>query len=144
MRGCHKNRGVGLIEVLVTLLILSTALIALTAMQTRSLQYNHSAYLRSQANILAYDILDRVRINRPNVGAYSLNVEANAPTGSGSLVQRDLGEWRALVESTLPGGKSGITCNADRVCTVTITWDEQDGSGNDSEDASTFTYTTRV
>src|SRR5690625_2050477 len=57
----HRMRGVGLIEVLVTLIILSTALLTLTALQTRSLQFNHSAYLRSQANNFAYDILDRDR-----------------------------------------------------------------------------------
>ena len=37
------ERGVGLIEVLVTLLILSTTLIALSALQTRSLQFNQGA-----------------------------------------------------------------------------------------------------
>src|SRR5690606_27805074 len=62
-RQCKNERGVGLIEVLVTLLILSTTLIALSALQTRSLQFNQGAYFRSQANMLAYDMLDRIRVN---------------------------------------------------------------------------------
>ena len=69
MSPVNKQQGAGLIEVLVTVLILGTSLLALAALQSRSLQYNHSAYLRSQANILAYDILDRVRINRSNMSA---------------------------------------------------------------------------
>src|SRR5690625_6205371 len=60
----HRMRGAGLIEVLVTLIILFTALLTLTALQTRSLQFKHSAYLLSQANNFAYAMLDRLRIIR--------------------------------------------------------------------------------
>lgn len=140
----RRIRGVGLIEVLVTLIILSTALLTLTALQTRSLQFNHSAYLRSQANILAYDILDRVRINRAKADSYNLDADDDAPSPSSSnLEEQDLGEWRALVEATLPGGTSGISCTGDPVqCRVTIKWEEQNTSGDESEDSTTFTYTT--
>lgn len=140
----HRIRGVGLIEVLVTLIILSTALLTLTALQTRSLQFNHSAYLRSQANILAYDILDRVRINRGEADSYNLDAGDDSPSPSSSnLEQQDLGEWRALIEATLPGGTSGISCTGDPVqCTVTIQWEEQNTSGDESEDSTTFTYST--
>lgn len=140
----HRMRGVGLIEVLVTLIILSTALLTLTALQTRSLQFNHSAYLRSQANNFAYDILDRVRINRGERDAYNLSTDDASPSvSSNSLVQRDLGEWRSLIEATLPGGTGGIECASD-ICKVTIRWDEQNMSGDETEDSTTFTYTSRL
>src|SRR5690625_6652352 len=101
-------RGVGLIEVLVTLIILSTALLTLTALQTRSLQFNHSAYLRSQANNFAYDILERVRINRGERDAYNLSTEDASPSVSSiNLVQRDLGVCRSIIESTLLGRAIG-------------------------------------
>ncbi|WP_373568282.1 type IV pilus modification protein PilV [Marinimicrobium sp. ABcell2] len=141
----YRIRGVGLIEVLVTMIILSTALLTLTALQTRSLQFNHSAYLRSQANIFAYDILDRVRINWRELAAYNLELDDDAPTANAPLAQRDLGEWRALIEATLPGGSGGIECDNDtRVCTVTVRWEEQNTSGLESEDTSTFTYTSQM
>lgn len=138
----RRIRGVGLIEVLVTLIILSTALLTLTALQTRSLQFNHSAYLRSQANVLAYDILDRVRINRDNAGSYNLGLDDDAPSSS-NLEGQDLEEWRALIEATLPGGAGGISCTGSPIaCTVSIQWDEQNISGDESEDSTTFTYST--
>ncbi|MGB3609486.1 MAG: type IV pilus modification protein PilV [Cellvibrio sp.] len=121
----HQN-GASLIEVLVTVLILATSLLAIAALQTRSLDYNHSAFLRSQANIIAYDILDRMRINSPI---------------SGAVVEPDEDERAAMV-TNLPDGKAEVDC-AGRVCTVTITWAEQDGLDEDG-DTSTFTYTTRI
>ncbi|WP_043320859.1 type IV pilus modification protein PilV [Microbulbifer sp. HZ11] len=140
----NPQQGAGLIEVLVTVLILGTSLLALAALQSKSLQYNHSAYLRSQANILAYDILDRVRINRANVANYSLGVDDAKPTGS-TLAQTDMNEWLTNIETMLPGADGGIECvAATSFCTVTIQWAEQNSSGDASEDESEFVYTTRL
>lgn len=142
------QRGAGLIEVMVTVLILSTSLLGLAALQNRSLQYNHSAYLRSQANILAYDLLDRIRINRKNANDYDLDIDSNAVTGAG-LIGTDLNEWRTNLSRALPGGAGGVACNDDGICTVTIRWEEQEGTDADDNDAdtratTTFTYTSRV
>ncbi|TLM74829.1 type IV pilus modification protein PilV [Microbulbifer harenosus] len=140
----RKQQGAGLIEVLVTVLILGTSLLALAALQSKSLQYNHSAYLRSQANILAYDILDRIRINRTNVASYSLAVSADKPTGT-TVAQKDMIEWLTNIETMLPGADGGVECvAATDFCTVTIQWAEQNSSGEASEDQSQFVYTTRL
>ncbi|MBB5210915.1 type IV pilus modification protein PilV [Microbulbifer hydrolyticus] len=140
-----KNQhGAGLIEVLVTVLILGTSLLSLAALQSKSLQYNHSAYLRSQANILAYDILDRVRINRTNTTSYSLGVADAKPTGT-TLAEQDMNQWLTNIETMLPGADGGIECvAAASFCTVTIEWTEQNSSGQASEDESQFVYTTRL
>ncbi len=147
--GIKQQRGVGLIEVLVTVLILATSLLAMGALQSRSLQFNHSAYLRSQANVMAYDILDRMRINRGQLGSYDHGLEDTKPGTGGGLANRDLNEWLTAIERTLPGGKGAVDC-ADRVCTVTLEWIEQDSLA-DSEEApdeeqetTTFTYETRI
>lgn len=140
----NKQQGAGLIEVLVTVLILGTSLLALAALQSKSLQYNHSAYLRSQANILAYDILDRVRINRSNVGAYSLAMADGKPTGS-TVAQIDIAQWLTNIETMLPGADGAVQCvAASGMCTVTVQWVEQNSSGVASEDQSSFVYTTRI
>lgn len=124
-----KNQtGVGLIEVLITVLVLSTALMALAALQTRSLQYNSSAYLRSQANIIAYDVLDRIRISSPVSGAVTTVSEA---------------EMADLVAG-LPNGSGDVECIA-RECTVSITWTEPTANKNGDElEETTFSYTTRI
>lgn len=142
----NKQFGVGLIEVLVTLLILSTSLIALGAMQNRSLQFNQSAYMRSQANIFAYDILDRMRINLDNLNAYN-----SAPAGPASspvtspLSAADLDGWRNNMNRALPDAKGGVTCvTATSICTITITWQELNNSGKPEENETTFTYSARM
>ncbi len=139
-----RQTGSTLIEVMVTVLILSTSLLGMAALQNRSLQYSHSAYLRSQANILAYDILDRIRINRDNINSYRLELGAKPPTGDG-LEQSDLREWREMTAAALPDGDSAILCEeSSRTCAVTIQWAEQNSSGEESEDTSTFEYTTKI
>lgn len=140
----RNQQGAGLIEVLVTVLILGTSLLALAALQSKSLQYNHSAYLRSQANILAYDILDRVRVNRANVASYSLGLADGKPSGT-TLAQQDMSEWLTNIETMLPGADGAVECvAATGLCTVTVQWAEQNSSGETSEDQSQFVYTTRL
>lgn len=134
----RTQAGFTLIEVLVTLLILSVGLIGLAALQAKSLQYNQGSYLRSQANILAYDIIDRMRINRKRAqeGAYNLALDAATPSGS-ELHQVDLHEWIGLLSSTLPAGDGQVGCNSVS-CEVSVAWTEADGNSY------SFSYRTRI
>lgn len=152
--------GVGLIEVLVTLLILSTTLIALSALQTRSLQFNQGAYFRSQANILAYDMLDRIRINdslpataiapapaREALSSYTMaeTAASSATAATTPLSAADRYQWLRSIGASLPGGKGQITCdNTTRICRVQITWAELNSSGLTDEDSTKFTYEARI
>lgn len=124
--GKKSERGVGLIEVMVTVLILGTSLLAIAALQVRSLDQNHNAYLRTQANILAYDYLERVR--------------AASPQPPGGLQFPDSEDFNTMVARVLPNGNADIDCD-NRLCTVTITWTETAGTDAGGE-TSTFTYTT--
>jgi len=63
-RNAKSQAGFTLIEILVAMLILAIGMLGIAAMQLRGLQYNHDAYLRSQVNLLAYNISDRMRLNR--------------------------------------------------------------------------------
>lgn len=125
------QRGVGLIEVLVTVLIIGTSILAISAMHVRSLQQTHSASLSTQANILAVDLLERVRM------ASQL---APAP-----LTLPDQDAMDDLAELVLPTGTANLVCNAGRICTVTITWSELTSDADRvAEETSTFTYTSRI
>ena len=75
----NRSHGFSMIEVLVTLLVLSIGLLGLAAMQVRSIKNTHSAYLRSQATYLAYDMLDRMRANMANINGYA-GIDTNANT----------------------------------------------------------------
>ncbi|USD22091.1 type IV pilus modification protein PilV [Microbulbifer sp. DLAB2-AF] len=145
MKKFNAQYGVGLIEVMVTVLILSTSLLGLAALQSRALQYNHSAYMRSQANILAYDLLDRMRASRGRLADYNLGINDAPPMASGNQAQSDLIEWRQALNELLPEGSGGISCDTNNVCTVVIQWAEHDATGSDGNaDKSNFQYMTRI
>jgi type IV pilus assembly protein PilV len=138
-----KNQGASLIEVLIAVLILGTALLTLSSLQSRSLQFNQSAYFRSQANILAYDILDRIRINREKATDYDLVLSDTAPTGT-TLRDKDLKGWLDAITVMLPGGDGTVDCDADKKCTVNILWTEQLSSATDDNETLTFTYSSQI
>ena len=58
-----KHRGFSMIEVLVTLVVLSIGLLGLAALQLTSLRSVNSASYRTQATLLIDDIAERMRIN---------------------------------------------------------------------------------
>lgn len=151
----RKERGVGLIEVLVTLLILSTTLIALSALQTRSLQFNQGAYFRTQANMLAYDMLDRIRANEVLSGklgsskepltAFTMAETATATAAASPASAVDKYQWMTAVNAALPGAKGKITCDgATFICNIEISWQDLNGSGDVSEDNTKFVFEARI
>lgn len=132
---CLKSaqRGTTLIEVLVTLVLISVGLLGVAALQLTSLRSNQEAYVRSQASVLAADILDRMRTNQKGVraGQYAaLGVGAlpNDRGTSGTPGGDDMAAWQDAIDATLPGGapygEVGVTPDG-RVVTVTISWAER-------------------
>ncbi|MCX7101946.1 MAG: type IV pilus modification protein PilV, partial [Methylobacter sp.] len=61
--GMKQTAGFTLIEVLIAMLVLAVGLLGLAGLQATSLKSNQSAYNRSQATQLAYDLADRMRAN---------------------------------------------------------------------------------
>jgi len=125
--------------VLITVIILSIGLLGVAALQARALQENQSAALRTQANILAYDILERMRSNRATAraGGYNIALGSSIPPASTSDVrQNDQHEWctaiNTLPQTSTANCNGAIDCNADR-CTITLQWfdkaynDDRDG-----------------
>ena len=60
----HSQAGSSLLEVLVAVVVLSIGLLGLAGLQMTSIKSSHSAYMRSQATLLAYDLADRARATR--------------------------------------------------------------------------------
>jgi len=140
MRTLHTQRGATLLEVLIAVLVLAIGLLGLAALQARALQENQSAYLRTQANVLAYDILDRMRANRPSVvaGGYDYNNNNADPLDSppepsgGGIPETDLRTWKGELAALLPQGSGRVACVGTQ-CVVTVQWFEK--SYNDDRDA---------
>ena len=58
-----SQKGLGLIDVMVAVFILSVGLLAIAALQLITKQSNYEAIQRSHASTLAYDLLERMRLN---------------------------------------------------------------------------------
>lgn len=153
--GVHaRQHGFSMVEVLVALLILSIGLLGLAGMQTRSVQMNQSAAQSSQANFLAYDILDRMRANRNAAvnGDYNRTLTQPVPTATNTLANRDLREWLIMivganVEGTaVPGllpqqpGATGaaVTVSAEGDVTIEIRWYDARWSDDEEEQIRTL------
>jgi type IV pilus assembly protein PilV len=120
--------GFTLLEVLIAILVLAIGLLGLAGLQVTGLRADHSAFHRSQATMLAYDILDVLRANRQDArnGAYNLGLGDGAPTGSSRSAQ-DLNRWLAELANRLPQGDGGVTV-ANNLVTVTVQWDDSRGT----------------
>lgn len=59
----RRQHGVGLIEILVTIVLLSIGFLAAARMQVEGMRYSQSAYYQSQAYFLASDMINRMRTN---------------------------------------------------------------------------------
>lgn len=118
--------GITLIEILVALLVLSIGLLGLANLQAVGLRANHNAYLRSQATFLAYDIVDRMRANRPPAlsGSYDIALD-DTPAGAG-VPADDLDEWKTMLAGRLPAGDGSVGVS-DGVVTVVVEWDDSRG-----------------
>ena len=71
----YRQSGFSLLEVLIAIVVTSIGLLGLAAMQATGLRNNHSAYHRSQATVLAYDIADRMRSNVSSMLSYVTPVD---------------------------------------------------------------------
>jgi len=129
------QHGFTLIEALVALVVLSVGLLGVAKLVLGAVHADDSAYMRSQATQLAYELLDEMRANRPGAIAndYALAAAANdcstAPCAPDKLAELDMFNWEARVAAALPGGVAAAPSIAtdafnDTIVTVTVSWDD--------------------
>lgn len=143
----RAQRGVGLIEVLVAVLIMGIGLLGVAAMQATALRNNQSAFERTQAVVQSYAMLDAIRANPTAAASYTMTEQCTVPTSSTSLIEYDKQAWIASLHATMGAGACGTVSCVDRVCTITVKWDDSRGtalSTTDVETARTVTTTTRI
>lgn len=139
----NRASGFTLIEILIAMVILSVGLLGLSGMQTTVLKNNQSAYHRSLATQLAYDIADRIRANLDDAnklaastyttteledaGDQSDCISVSSTCTTADMAENDLYEWNQAL-AALPSGEGSVTVDAaTRTFTVTITWDDNRG-----------------
>lgn len=130
-----------LIEILVTVLVLSIGLIGLASLQGNALKANHSAYMRAQATILAYDMLDMMRVDRRATLQQDYDGTHTTPPSGSDLPDVELNRWVTDLQSTLPDAEAAIaTDSTNDIVTISVTWDDTRGE----EPPQTFTLRTRL
>jgi type IV pilus assembly protein PilV len=117
-------RGVGLLEVLISVLVLGIGLLGIAALQTQALKTSADAQYFQLASVLANDYLERARANRVALTEYAFSRQTPActpPTLSGSVAARDKALWLQQVACQLPDASAEISL-ADRNMQITISW----------------------
>ncbi len=131
-------RGSSLVEVLVTMIIIALGLLGQASLMAVSSKANNAAFLRSQATLLSYDILERMRLNRALAVAGNFSsaftVQSADITGD-DIDKRELRDWKARVEQTLPSGEASISVDTDGNASIEIQWSEI-AKGSESDDGS--------
>lgn len=144
-----RQTGFTLIEVLIAALVLAIGILGLATTMLLGLKSDQSAYYRSQASAIAYDMADRIRLNRTaaDAGDYDdLDTEDNAPAdpncmsssggcSSAQQVDIDIREWTwnfvnvdnaSGFSPKLPNGRGQVTRDAANRYVITVSWSEAD------------------
>lgn len=135
----HSESGATLIEILVTVLILSFGMLGMAALQTRALQGSQSSVQRSQAIMLSNYIMDAMRVDRESAKGGDYNTGANpicGPSGvtGATLAKNNMRDWLTAAQLGLGVASDAttcgfISCDGSYACTVRIQWDDRKAGG---------------
>ena len=139
-RARTAQSGVGLIEVLIAVLVLSIAFLGIAALQAMSLSTSNSSMARSMATIASYSILDAMRADVTNAraGVYNTTgITADAcPAAGTTLATYQVNQWCTELGQNLgpvATTTGAISCTTSGDCTITVAFnDSRAGVGGSS------------
>lgn len=137
-----QQKGLGLLETLATIIIVSFGLVGIALMQTQNTIYLNNSIFNMKASLYAYDYIQRLAGNpavaRSAGSPYILNDYTNTPptianspiciTSSctpDNLAVYDLNIWLNNIKTNFPNGKAKITqeiSGSNAIYTIQIQW----------------------
>ena len=136
-----SQRGLSLIEVLVTLLTVSLALLGTVGLQAYSLRLSQGAQFRIQAVLLVADLVERLEANKAGaVSGFYVQSSASSkncvaqPCSHAELAAYDLAQWRSAVFAALPHATAQVTraeAGNPSTYTIRIAWVDRRSGGVD-------------
>ena len=136
------QRGVGLVEILVAVLVLSIGLLGLAGLQMRTLRNSASSMERGIAVMETHAIADTMRADRDDAmaGDYDIALGGDAPGGT-SFSDVVLSSWLENLTASLGEGAQGrVDCNGGALCEIESQWNDSRASGGEE----THSVTTQV
>jgi len=136
------SSGFSMIEILVTLAIISLALLGTAGLQAYSMKLNQGGQFRTQAVFLAADLAERMEANKAAAvaGSYVLATSgaanalstacSDAACGAAALATFDLSQWQNAVAASLPQATWAVAqtvAGNPTTYTITISWVDRQG-----------------
>ena len=138
----RNQRGITLVEVLVTMVILAIGLLGLVGLQARVQVLQIESYQRAQALMLLNDMTGRIANNRNNAGTYvtgalgsptPLGVGMTCVNSTASRRDADIGEWCNALQGAsesqgtnnvgaMVGGRGCVEDLTNGAYLVTVAW----------------------
>lgn len=124
-------RGTTLVEVLVSILVVSTGLFGAAALQANAAKNNQGSYDRTVITVAMQGMLDAIRSNRANIASYSLGQWTCAAPGGASLAASDQSRWITNLRTQVNDSACvALSCDgATQVCTMGVQWDDARSTG---------------
>lgn len=146
-RHAALQRGISLIEALVSLVVLALGVMGLAGVQARMLTESRTANYRSTAIGLIDDLTNRMLLNRDTAlsNGYALawgstknaqDCVATTCTGA-QLAKSDLNLWRLTLVAALPGADATVFQSGtdSRQVGIAVAWSANEGKAANSGDA---------
>lgn len=110
-----QQRGVALLEALITMVVVSVGLLGVAALQLKSLQFSYGSYQRTLASVQANDLVERLWAN---LCVLSDDTQRNAVYTDWEDAQKTHG--------ALPGWAGALAYDsATGLYTITISWEDR-------------------
>lgn len=137
-----RQKGVGMIEVLVSVLVMSVGLVGLAGLQISTVNNATVSYTNTQAIFALQDIAGLLLSSAPAAKAGEFNIALNpnnslkslsaltTPTGSSSPIEKARYYWLQNLSDVLPNAKAFVDCDAVGNCTITVQFSDVDKNTN--------------
>ena len=142
----NTQNGFSLLEVLISIVVVTMGLLGLAGMSIRSLAANDSSGYRASAALQAMQISDLMRANREDVINGNYDVAYGASAGNSARATADIVAWKAAI-ANIPLGDGAIAFDgASSTVNVRVRWDDRRGNQGTSESTNlqTYEYTFRI
>lgn len=132
-----RQRGFSLVEVLITLVIMSVGMLGIAGLYVQGLQAGRTSMFRHQAVTIAGDVADRIRLNPTAAAEYEATSGKDNGCVAGTvnctpkeMAENDILLWKDQVEAALPSGAIAVDYTngggggAPSTYDITISWVE--------------------